>query len=72
MNDQDKERLIAACYSRVVREPNEGTITAAIVEHSAACGLVAYVFGVHPDHVAVAVANTHAAGVSAPSKGDVA
>lgn len=70
MNERDKERLIAACYRRVVREPIEGTIAAAIQEHSAACGLVAYVFGVHPNRVAIAVANTMAVGVSAPTQDD--
>jgi hypothetical protein len=58
MTEEDKERLIAACYRRVVREPLEGTAAAAIQEHTVACGLVAYVFGVHPDHVAIAVAHT--------------
>jgi hypothetical protein len=51
---------MAECYGRVVRAPREGTASAAIVEHSAACGLVAYVFGVHPDQVARAVADAEA------------
>jgi hypothetical protein len=44
--------IVVACYHRVRREPIEGTAGAAIQEHSVACGLVAYVFGLHPDYVA--------------------
>lgn len=52
IDDSDVERT----YRRVLRPPCEGTATAAIKEHSAACGLLAYVLGLHPDRVAEAVA----------------
>lgn len=51
--------IVSDCYHRVHRHPLEGTATAAIKEHSAACGLVAYVFGLHPDYVARCVAERH-------------
>lgn len=51
-----RDLLLAQCYHRALRSPVEGTATAAIQEHAVACGLVAYVFGVHPDRVARAVA----------------
>jgi hypothetical protein len=47
---------MAAMYQRVRRQPKEGTITAAILVHSQACGLVAYAYDVHPDAVARVVA----------------
>ncbi len=46
---------MAALYYRVKREPDEGSIAAAIRVHVQACGFVAYVFNVHPDRVAEAV-----------------
>jgi len=48
--------IVTACYHRVRRTPEEGTSMAAIKEHTVACGLVAYVFGLHPDYVARCVA----------------
>lgn len=54
MNTQDVE--MAAMYHRVVRQPLEGTIGAAITVHAQACGFVAYAFNVHPDVVAKAIA----------------
>ena len=49
------QRQLADMYERVIRRPNEGTATAAIVCHAQACGFVAYAFDVHPDVVARAV-----------------
>lgn len=46
------DREICQMYRRVKREPEEGTVSAAIVVHAQACGLIAYVLGMHPDAVA--------------------
>ena len=46
---------MADLYERVKRPCAEGSLSEAITLHSQACGLVAYVFNVHPDDVAVAV-----------------
>lgn len=56
MTHDERDQLLAGCYRRVLRPPTEGTAGAAITQHATACGLVAYVMGVHPDTVARAVA----------------
>jgi hypothetical protein len=58
-------QLLAECYRRVKREPKEGTIAEALLEHAQACGLVAYVLGVHPDEVAKAAATEFVAELEA-------
>ncbi len=42
-------------YDRVKRPVREGSLHEAIKMHAQACGLVAYVYDVHPDEVAEAV-----------------
>ena len=48
-------QTLAELYAKVKRIPREGSLSEAIKVHSQACGLVAYVFDVHPDVVARAV-----------------
>lgn len=59
--DEEREedelmRELADMYWRVKREPTEGTAACAIRCHAQAAGLVSFVFDVHPDTVACAVA----------------
>lgn len=42
-------------YHRSRRKPEDGSVSAAIRVHAQACGLVAFVYDVHPDRVAEAV-----------------
>lgn len=46
---------LAEMYHRVKRRPKDGSLASAIRVHAQACGLVAYVFDIHPDGVAEAV-----------------
>lgn len=52
---------MAAMYWQILHEPAEGTMTAAIHEHSQACSTVADAFNVQPDEVASAVREQAAA-----------
>lgn len=49
------DQYLARLYWNVWRAPAEGTITAGIAAHAAACGLVSYVADRHPEAVAMAV-----------------
>ena len=51
--------LIAALYWRIKRSPEEGTLAPAIRAHAQACGLIAYLFDIHPDEVARHVAQAN-------------
>ena len=42
---------LAAAYERVKRASVDYSLSEAIRHHSQACGLVAFVFDVHPDRV---------------------
>lgn len=53
--EPSRDQMMATMYRSVRRKPAEGTAMAAIKVHAQACGLVAYVFNVHPDAVARAV-----------------
>lgn len=50
------EELIHALYWRIKRKPEEGTLEPAIRTHAQACGMIAFLFNLHPDHVAEIVA----------------
>ena len=48
--------LMARVYHRIKRHsPEGGSLAGAIRDHSQACGIIAYLFDVHPDTVARAV-----------------
>lgn len=43
---------IAEAYKTCKRDPVDGSLAEAIKVHAQACGVVAYVFNLHPDKVA--------------------
>lgn len=49
------DELMAAMYHRLKRV-SDGSLSEAVKHHSQVCGLIAYLFDVHPDTVAHAVA----------------
>lgn len=51
------DAALVAMYYEVIRKPLEGTAGAALKAKGQACGFVAYLFDVHPDRVASAVAD---------------
>lgn len=56
---REVELEMVAAYNRIAKvgsKPEEGTAAYAIKQHSQACGVVAFVFNVTPDHVAERVA----------------
>ena len=52
------EREMKSVYGRAKRKPVDGSMREAVKCHAQACGFVAFVFDVHPDVVAKAVAAT--------------
>lgn len=53
--EEPTEALMVRLYHIALRKPLEGTYMPAVIAHRGACGIVAYLLGVHPTAVSDAV-----------------